>query len=250
MNDAAVLVQPGPDAWRLTLHRPAQGNACSVELVGALDAALAEAEAAGARAVVLRAEGRHFCTGFDLSALDSETDDSLLARFVRIELLLQRIARAPFQTIAAAQGRTVGAGADLFVACRIRLAVAGVTFAFPGARGFGLVLGTRRLAACVGADTALDWVESGRSVEAEEAVTRGLATAAVADAAALDAFIAKRTLDDAWLRAALSQAARPQARDDDARDLELLVRSAARPGLRERISAYLARVAAARAARN
>ncbi|VTU12850.1 putative enoyl-CoA hydratase [Variovorax sp. SRS16] len=246
MTEAPVLVDASAAVWRVTLHRPQQGNACSAELVRALDDAVARAEAKGAEALVLQGEGRHFCTGFDLSKLDDETDDTLLARFVRIELLLQRIAHAPFLTIALAQGRTMGAGADLFAACGLRLAQADAAFAFPGARGFGLVLGTRRLAARVGTETALDWVESGRSVAADEACRRGLVTSLVDGPHAIDAHSLARWREDAQLRASLRQAVDPHRADAAARDLDLLVRSAARPGLRERVAAYVARVAAAR----
>ena len=246
MTAAPVLVDTSGPAWRVTLNRPQQGNACSAELVRALDEAVARAEAQGAQALVLQGEGRHFCTGFDLSNLDSETDDTLLARFVRIELLLQRIANAPFLTIAVAQGRTMGAGADLFAACAVRLAQADAAFAFPGGRGFGLVLGTRRLAARVGAETALDWVESGRSVAADEACRRGFVTSLVEGPQALDAVLSARLHPDAWLRATLRKAVDPHSADAAARDLDLLVRSAARPGLSQRVAAYVARVAAAR----
>lgn len=243
---SAVLLDATGPVWRLTLHRPQQGNACSAELVAGLDDALAKAEAERPQALVLRGEGRHFCTGFDLSKLEEETDDTLLARFVRIELVLQRLARAPCLTVAVAHGRSMGAGADLFAACGVRIAEAETTFAFPGARGFGLVLGTRRLAARVGAETALAWVESGRSIAAEEAARAGLVSALARDAADVDRLMASQVHADSWLQGALRQAVDPCAAADDARDLELLVRSAARPGLQQRIAGYVARLAASR----
>src|SRR5690606_37148063 len=126
--------------------------------------------------VVLRARGRHFCTGFDLSGLDTETDASLLARFVRIEMLLDAVWRAPLRTVAIGQGRIVGAGADLFAACDLRLLAPGAQLRFPGA-GFGIVLGTRRLARRVGEATALRWVSEATTVGADEAAAAGLASA-------------------------------------------------------------------------
>ena len=65
-------------------------------MVSALDAALDDSADRSATLVVFERPGRHFCTGFDLSDIDLETDDSLLARFIRIELLLQRIVCAPY----------------------------------------------------------------------------------------------------------------------------------------------------------
>lgn len=236
-----VLSVAQPVAW-LTLDRPDRGNACSAAMVQALDQAIDAAVPSGARVLVLQGNGRHFCTGFDLAQLDDETDDSLLARFTRLELLLQRVARAPLLTVAMAHGRTIGAGADLFTACDVRIACANASFAFPGARGFGIVLGSRRLAARVGDALATDWITNASTIDATHASVTGLATHMAADLteaiALVKALDAERQtaqgVDPAALRAALE----PRAAEHDAHDLERLVRSAARPGLRERIAMY------------
>ena len=226
-----------------TLMRPGAGNALSADLVAALEAAVDEAAGRQARLLVLRGEGRHFCTGFDLSKLDEESDDTLLARFSRIELMLQKVHRAPLPTLAIAHGRTLGAGADLFAACTHRLAAPGTQFAFPGASGFGLLLGTRRLAHRVGAERTRRWVESGAAIGFDEALAAGLATGTLADASGADdiarclASGASPVAGDPLLGAALS-AADPV---HDHADLALLVRSAAVPGLKARIAAYVAR---------
>ncbi|MBT2326879.1 enoyl-CoA hydratase/isomerase family protein [Variovorax paradoxus] len=245
MSADLVLVERSQQLWRISLNRPQAGNACSTEVVRQLYEAMDDAVRERAPAVVIQGQGRHFCTGFDLADLAQETDDTLLARFVRIELLLQRIARAPGPVLAVAQGRAVGAGADIFAACSVRLATSDASFSFPGARGFGLVLGTRRLAARVGADVALEWVESGRTIGAEEACRRGLATAIIEGPGAVDEIVAGRANPDRLLASALRHAIDARADADDASDLDLLVRSAARPGLRDRIANYLERTTAA-----
>lgn len=242
MSTDAVLVDNSAGCWTVHLNRPGQGNALSPEMVAALSAVLDKAVEARARSFVVEGQGRHFCTGFDLSSLSAETDDSLLARFVRVELLLQQIARAPFRTFARAHGRTVGAGADLFAACDVRLADADTTFAFPGSRGFGLVLGTRRLALRVGERAALDWVRSARTIKAEEALHRGLATAQWNRDAPIDAPAENEVQP---VSPELLSAITPEGADEI--DLALLVRSAARPGLKDRVAAYAAGVASARA---
>src|SRR3954465_10141982 len=119
--------EPGacpPRRWlaTLSLNRPDRGNALGPELVEALAEAFDRAVAHGARLIVLRGEGRHFCTGFDLTDLESLSDGDLLLRVVRIEALLQCIHAAPVTTLAVATGRTFGAGADLFAACDRRIA--------------------------------------------------------------------------------------------------------------------------------
>lgn len=241
---SALAVGWGDDGvCTATLNRPSAGNSLSAELVAALDAVFDEAAARRPRLVVLRGEGRHFCTGFDLSRLGEESDDALLARFSRIELMLQKLHRAPFPTLAIAHGRTVGAGADLFAACTHRLAADGTQFAFPGASGFGLVLGTRRLAHRVGAERARRWVETGVQIGLDEALASGLATGALvepsgaADVARCLAAGPAGAADRPFLESALA-AADPV---HDHADLSLLVRSAAVPGLKARIAAYVER---------
>ena len=244
MTTTELLVQADRGVTTLTLNRPDKGNALSPGLVAALQQALDDAVQAGVRLLVLRGAGRHFCTGFDLSDLDAETDDSLLARFVRIELLLQTLHAAPFATLALAQGRTVGAGADLFAACAARWVVDEASFAFPGA-GFGIVLGTGRLADSVGDVLARDWVGSGRRVALNEASAAGLVQRLLApqdvDSALAAASAAATRLDaatQAGMHAATAGTRRPRGSAGNAADLLLLVRSAARQGLQARIAAY------------
>lgn len=234
------------DCMHLRLQRPERGNALSAGLVAALQQALDRACDARPRLLVIEGAGSHFCTGFDLSGLESETDDSLLARFVRVELMLQAVSAAPFPTLALAQGRVMGAGADLFCACSLRWVVGEAEFAFPGA-GFGLVLGTARLADAVGTPLAQQWVCSGARIDTPQALRAGLAHECVAAAAVDEArerlLQSLRRLDDtthAAIHEAASGARRPRGAAGDALDLQRLVRSAARPGLKARIAAYRA----------
>ena len=229
------------DIARLVLNRPERGNALGAELVAALDGALQQCADERAALLVIEGAGRHLCTGFDLSDLAAQSDDTLLARFVRVELMLQRLARAPFPTLAVARGRTMGAGADLFVACTWRVMAEDATLAFPGARGFGLVLGSRRLAACVGDAVAEDWILGGTVIDAPLARQHRLATHVVpaADEAALDAIIRKAADPDRQdIARDIGLAIRGGPAAEDACDLAALVRSAARPGLHERVTRY------------
>ncbi len=234
---APVAVSAAADGVvTITLDRAERGNALSADFVETLIGAFGRAVAdPSVNTVVFRASGRHFCTGFDLSELDAETDATLLWRFVRIEMLLDMVWRAPVRTVAIGQGRIMGAGADLFAACDLRLLAPGASLRFPGA-GFGIVLGTRRLARRVGEATALRWVSEATTVGADEAAAAGLASAVLTvgpGQAGSDA-LAPVTVDRrAWagLRAAIADG------ESDA-DLAALVRSAARPGLKARIEAY------------
>lgn len=237
-----LLVDRQGDITRLTLNRPQRGNALSAELVQALHDAVLACQRDGTRLVLLEGAGKHFCTGFDLGDLDSETDDTLLARFVRVELMLQAIYTGPFTTVARVHGRAMGAGADLAAACEQCWVADDGRFAFPGA-AFGLVLGTARLAARVGPTLARQWIGAGATIDADTALAAGLATRSfVADEhgkpdTALEALARQARRLDIETQAAIHAASRADG-GELARQLAALVHSAARPGLRERIRAY------------
>ena len=246
-DPAIVQVSRDDGIVHLRLNRPDKGNALSAALVAGISAAVQQAHQEPTRLLVLSGEGRHFCTGFDLSALELETDDSLLARFTRVELMLQAIHAAPFPTLALAHGRTMGAGADIFCACSERWIVDDAQFAFPGA-GFGLVLGTARLAEAVGASVTHRWIETGETIAADAALSHGLAQRQVARATLADDLHARctaaRRLDattHAAVHAATESSRRPRAASGAAADLAALVASAARDGLKDRILAYTQR---------
>jgi len=221
----------------LGLDRPEKGNALSVELVAALheaiDAAVADTDV---HTLVLAGSGKHFCTGFDLSSLDTETDATLADRFIALEKLLQALWHAPVRTIALAQGRTWGAGADIFASCDVRVANEDATFRFPGS-AFGIVLGTRRLVEALGWDLARPFVTEGAACDAGYALECRLATR-VGIASWLEEQASLPSVDRETF-AAIRAVARG---DHRAEDLASLERSARRPGLRQRIVDYRARL--------
>lgn len=227
----------------LTLERPAKMNALSGALVEALIGAIEQAHGDGTRLVVFRGEGKNFSAGFDFGGYEEQSEGDLLLRFTRIEQLLQRVHHAPFDTLALAHGRNFGAGVDLIGACARRVATADATFRMPGLR-FGLVLGTRRFAQQVGGQIARDILQESKAFGSEEAKRIGF-LAEVAEPAEWPGVVARAAEASAALapgtQARLVAATRTDTRDADLADL---VRSAAAPGLKTRIAAYLAKPAA------
>lgn len=243
----SLKVDQANGVHRLTLSRPDAGNSLSAALVEALHAALDDADGSGARALVLEGEGPNFCTGFDLSGVADASDADLLLRFIRIEQLLARVWSAPYATIALAQGRTFGAGADLFVACARRIVVDGADFSFPGA-AFGLVLGTRRLAQRIGQSAASECIMGRAVIGTAEAVAIGLATRACAadqGEQEIEAEVARAFHLDAPTSGAIRAVLAGDSAALDS-DLASLVRSAARSGLGARIIAFRERERASR----
>ena len=232
-----IIRRAGP-LTELTLARPAKANALSAELVEALLDAVAAAGSDGTRLLVLRGEGKNFCAGFDFSDLETSTDGDVLRRVVRVEILLQAIYHAPMATLALCQGGTYGAGADLVACCDRRVAAPGTVFRMPGLR-FGVVLGTRRLAARIGADRALEIQGSARGFDAAEAEKIGfintMAAAEGWEPIAGDMLAGQKL--DARAHAALKARVQVDSRDAD---LAALVNVASAPGLKDRIKAFRA----------
>lgn len=227
----------------LELNQPARGNALSGGMVRALRSELANLFLGqDFDTVVISGAGRNLCTGFDLDGIEEQSDGDVLQRFVEIELLLSDLWHAPIRTVAFAKGRTWGAGADIFAACDFRIAHADATFRFPGA-GFGIVLGTRRLCERVGDTAARRWVSGNEEIIAEDAVSAGLAT----ELTGLDVaeWVASGLPKSRVTRDVLDDLYRASRMDFRDKDLAHLVRSAAAPGLRDRIVAYAKRTRAA-----
>ncbi|MFT5508552.1 MAG: enoyl-CoA hydratase [Hyphomicrobiaceae bacterium] len=229
----------------LRLNRPAAGNGFDLAMVNALLDALDGIDAEACDTIVFRGEGKGFCGGLDLSEMASESDATLLYRLVRIEQLLQKVASMPQETVALGHRFAFGAGADLFAACRQRIAAPGTKFAFPGVR-FGIALGTGRLARRVGPDAARRMLAATAPITMEHALETGLVQteAAVEDWPACVAEMETATSSlDARMAQVVAERLDP-GKDDE--DMAALVRTGAEPGLKDRIANYAAAVAAAR----
>lgn len=226
---------------RLTLTRPEKRNALSLELATALAQEAACSETDGTRLLVLRGEGPGFCAGFDFSQFPDCSEGDLLLHFVRIELMLQAFAHSTVDTLACVHGQTIGAGADLALAFRHRVGASDTRMMFPGAR-FGLVLGSRRLAECVGADQAQRLIGGQTRLDAQQAQALGMLHAVLEPAQWPDyeaGVLAHVLATPPDARATILRAMR---RDTRAEDLHDLVRSGALPGIKQRVAAYLEQV--------
>ena len=223
----------------LTLDRPAKMNALSASLVEALIAQVGGAAARGVRLLVLRGAGKNFSAGFDMGDYESQSEGDLALRFIRIEQLLQAVRHAPFDTLAFAHGRNFGAGVDLVGACARRVVAPEATFRMPGLR-FGLVLGTRLFTSRVGAERARQVLQASRTFNAAEALEWGFATEVAAQEHWAPVLEKARAASAALPAAAAARLFAVTAEDHRDADLAELARSAAEPGLKARIAAYLA----------
>ena len=171
------------DVAHVTLNSPARRNALDEQAVRDLDAAYAEAEATGVRALVLRGEGRAFCAGRDISAVDPRDDDVIGYLGGLVTPLLQRMSCFPAPTFAAAHGACLGVGLGLLIATDVvyvaESAKIGSPFAALGATldSGGHALFLDRL----GTHKTLDLIYTGRLMTGAEAVESGLFSRMFAD---------------------------------------------------------------------
>ena len=243
-----MVLQESRDGLKtLTLNRPASSNALSSAMVEELLRHVRQSASDGTATLVFTGGGSNFCAGFDLAGLDEARDADLLARFVRIELLLQAVWTADFDTVACAKGAAYGAGADLFAACRYRLADSNTRFAMPGLQ-FGIALGTRRFAALVGESVAYETLALGAPYDAQRALAIGLASR-IEPQASWSALIEERHRTHRVSGEALGRLAGLTRRDTCAADMFALVESASEPGLVERVRRYRERTLARKPAR-
>lgn len=242
MTDAVLLHTDGP-TWRLTLNAPDTRNALSLDMVEVLHAAFDRVEAETPRGLVITGAGPVFCAGLDLAGIESRSDADMLWLLTRIELMLQRLWSLPCRTLGLAQKAAIGAGADILVCCQHRVLSDGGRMAFPGL-GFGIFLGTHRLSLRIGENAAERVLSAGGPIAAEDALRLGLVHATpAAPEEALEDWSAGVLKLDAHVAAQLSTTV---CRADPQADMAAFVASAARPGLRDRIAAYVAAQKAAR----
>jgi enoyl-CoA hydratase/carnithine racemase len=223
----------------LTLDRPGKMNALSASLVEALLAQVNAAYRDGTRLLVLQGNGRNFSAGFDMGGFEAHSEGDLVLRFIRIEQLLQAVRHAPFDTLVLAHGRNFGAGVDLACACARRVATTDATFRMPGLR-FGLVLGSRLFGERVGADRARQVLQLSQTFSAQDGQAWGFLTQVAGQEEWTSVIEAAEHAAAALAPEAAARLFRVTANEDhrDA-DLAELVRSAAEPGIKQRIAAYL-----------
>ncbi|MBD0736698.1 enoyl-CoA hydratase [Streptomyces sp. CBMA29] len=128
------------------------------------------------RAVVLCAEGKHFCAGADFGDRGGFDEDRAAAS-ERLYRQAVRLFRAATPIVAAVQGSAVGGGLGLACAADFRVAEPGSRFVANFARlgfhqGFGLSVTLPRI---IGHQAAADMLFTGRRVTGEEARAIGLA---------------------------------------------------------------------------
>jgi len=173
-GESLLIDRPLDGVVRLRLNRPERANALDAALVEELHDAFSELDA---RAVVLGSSApRMFCAGADLGLADEER----VRVSGRLYALYERMLTARMPLVAAIDGPAVGGGAQLAVACDVRVAGPEARVRFVGP-GHGLAVGAWALPSLVGRGRAMELCLSMRWVDAQEALAIGLVDRRAAD---------------------------------------------------------------------
>ena len=100
----------------ITLANPPL-NLLTGEVMEDLQHAITEVKRVPLRALLLRAEGKIFCAGADVSAFKGKTTSEARESFTSHLRMIADLEELPFPTLAAVQGMCVGGGLELVLAC-------------------------------------------------------------------------------------------------------------------------------------
>ncbi len=164
-----------PHWTELTLSRPPRNELdrpLLTALVTTLDELWHEAPP-----VLLRAEGKHFSTGYRISDIGAEifSADPAVRAGTPFEQVMERLSRYPAPILAAVQGDAYGGAVELLACVDLRVAAETVRVGVPAVR-LGLVYshtGMRRLLRGFGAPLAREMLLLGEPVSAERAGQAG-----------------------------------------------------------------------------
>ena len=168
----------------IRLNRPDALNALSPELLQEFSGAVAEVRDDQAiKAVVVRGEGRAFCSGADLIAMDAAfTDQSRLPRYLdQVNACLFQLEELPVPVIASVHGFALAGGLELMLACDMAIAAEDARIGDQHVN-FGLIPGvgsTQRLPRRIGMQRAMELLTTGRWLSGAEAAEWGLVLRAV-----------------------------------------------------------------------
>jgi enoyl-CoA hydratase/carnithine racemase len=128
--DEVLKVSLSKNYLTLTLNRPEKRNAINRAMTEALDSALASVEQDSAmRAVIIRGEGRGFCSGLDLRDLEQPG-----AGGIPFDKVIARLGACPVPTIVAIHGEALTGGLVMALFCDLRIAAQGARLGMTPAR--------------------------------------------------------------------------------------------------------------------
>jgi enoyl-CoA hydratase len=163
-------------AFTVALTNP-PANQLGQTLIDGLSDALDAFDASDARALLVTSTlDGFFAAGADIKLMESAAPATFAAYGASLRTVLDRLAALSRPSIAVIEGRALGGGLELAVACTLRVAGRNARLGLPEPK-LGLIPGaggTQRLPRLIGRGRALDMMLTAREVTAEEADRIGL----------------------------------------------------------------------------
>ncbi|MDP7601481.1 MAG: enoyl-CoA hydratase-related protein [Rhodospirillales bacterium] len=179
MSEDNLLTEIKDHVAILTLNRPVQANSLSHDLFIAIkDQLMALDEDENVRVVIMTGTGdKIFCAGVDLKERGNMSEEVIWeSRRVAVKPCFDAFRQFSKPIIAAINGLALGGGAEIALACDIRLATPNAQFAHTEIN-WGMIPAAgahQRLRKVIGIGMAKEIMYTGRKLEAEEAGRLGI----------------------------------------------------------------------------
>lgn len=184
-DDPFAIEKDGYIAW-LILNRPEKRNTMDLEFFGRLTQIFHEFdEDPKIRVVVIKAEGKSFTAGVDVSSLDSlfqgggsDVRETRKKKILQLQEGMNAVEKCRKPVIAAVHSHCIGAGVDLLSACDIRIASQDAIFSIRETKvAIVADVGTlQRLPHIIGHGWFGELALTGRDFTADEALRMGFVT--------------------------------------------------------------------------
>ena len=173
----------------LRMDRPDARNAMNTAMLEELLAHIAAAAADDAVRVLVLSSSDHMALSAGADVREELEGEAAIHRMQLFADLYDALTDFPKPTIAVCHGATVGGGAEVAVACDLRIGGSNLRLRFPGG-ALGVPVGPARLATLCGLSVAKYMLLTGKEIDADMALRWGLvhkvAPAAAAENAALE----------------------------------------------------------------
>jgi enoyl-CoA hydratase len=173
----------------LRLERPEARNAINTPMLDELLAHLDRAKEDSEVRVLVISSNDHLGLSAGADVREELEEQGRVHRMELFARLYDELTAFPKPTVAACHGSVVGGGAEIAVACDLRVGGSNLRMRFPGAE-LGVPVGPARLVTLCGLATAKYLLLTSRNVSADEALRMGLvhrvAPAAATEEAALE----------------------------------------------------------------
>lgn len=186
MSDALTRTERDGAVLEFTFNRPEKFNAFTREMLASLAQAAQDfADDDKLRVLLIRAEGKYFTSGMDVTALghtpEGEGPSGFRKRYRQVAWhdLWDALERVEKPVVVAHQGPCLGAGLEMSLSCDFRLASEATHYGLPE-MSMGMIPGsggTSRLVRNVGGALARWMIMASEKVSAEQALVAGLVNA-------------------------------------------------------------------------